>query len=383
MRTIHRMMAIAACFASIGMLPAQTAQPEKPATPSSWIQRLDIDQLDPIEQDNLVKITLMLHSEDVPRAQRLDYARRYLRGEYKYNRRYNHRYEEAYTILMHHAIWELGRLNDIDSISLLEEKRAQWEEEQKKPDEQRTMAGFNPIVAEAVIARLKAVRDVPQVRNAGDLIRRLERMLHHIGFDGSIDAWLRELETRLEKGQEAGSHLLYRGVHYWVLMQYGQLILEAGWNGVNVEPASKVIRLRRAKDITEVKSIAEVFEVYVQLARVGRDKAAQWIVNDAINWHVLRSREEACAEALSYMGSSVAPLVWSKLEWATRHRDQIKGSGMGLVALMQVLVNVGGEQALSLIAPFLNDENEWVRYYACQAKEYIQQGKLFILGAPF
>lgn len=383
MQMITKMMTVVACWASIWTLQAQTAQTDKPAARSSWIEQIDIDQLDPIEPNNLAKITLMLHSEDVPRARRLDYARRYLRGDYKYSRRYSYEYEEAYTILMLHAIWELGRLNDTESIPLLEEKRKQWELEQKKSLEQRTMAGFDPVVAEAVIARLKAVRDVPRVQSADDLIRRLEQMLRHIGFEGSIDAWQRELEALLEKGQEAGHYFYYRGVHYWVLKQYGQLILEAGWSGVNVEPASKVIRLHRAKDVTEVKSLTEVFEVYVQLAKVGRDKAAQWIVDDAINWQVLSSRENACAVALSYMGNSVVPLVWSKLEWAARHRDQLQGSGIGLVALMRVLVNVGGEQALPVIEPFLNDENQWVRHYACQAREYIQQGELFILGAPF
>jgi len=53
---------------------------------------------------------------------------------------------------------------------------------------------------------------------------------------------------------------------------------------------------------------------------------------------------------------------------------------MGLVALMEVLVTIGGPQALPLIEPFVNDEDKWVRYYACRAKEYIQQGKVFDFG---
>ncbi len=99
----------------------------------------------------------MLHCDDVPRLQRRDYARRYLEGKYKYTRPYNPAHEETYTTLMLHAIWELGRLNDTESISMLEEKRKQWELEQKQPLEQRTMAGFDPVVAEAVIAGRSAV----------------------------------------------------------------------------------------------------------------------------------------------------------------------------------------------------------------------------------
>jgi len=69
--------------------------------------------------------------------------------------------------------------------------------------------------------------------------------------------------------------------------------------------------------------------------------------------------------------------------WAARHRDQIKGTGMGLVALLEVLVTLGGEQALPLIEPFTRDENQWVRHYACRAKEYIQQGKVFRFAPYF
>jgi HEAT repeat protein len=56
---------------------------------------------------------------------------------------------------------------------------------------------------------------------------------------------------------------------------------------------------------------------------------------------------------------------------------------MGLVALLEVLVTLGGEQALPLIEPFTQDENKWVRHYACRAKEYIQQGKVFLFAPYF
>lgn len=378
MQPTTKMMAIVACWASIGILQAQpttSVQTDKPSAPASWIAQLDIDELDPVLPNSLDKIILMLHCDDVPRLQRRDYARRYLEGKYKYTRPYNPEYEETYTTLMLHALWELGRLNDTESISLLEEKQKQWELEQKQPLDQRTMAGFDPVVAEAVIARLKAVRDVPQVQSADDLIRRLEQMLHHIGFEGSIEAWQRELEKEVQKRQEMG--FWYRGVHYWILKQYGQLILEASWNGVNTEPAYKTIQLHSAEDITAM------FDAYVQLAKIPRERAAQWIVDDAMNWQKLAHREGHYIAALACMGTSVLPVVWAKLKWAGENRDQVKGTRMGIVALMELFVTLGGKQASPLVELFLNDENPWVREYACQAQDYIQQGKLFPLGPLF
>jgi len=56
---------------------------------------------------------------------------------------------------------------------------------------------------------------------------------------------------------------------------------------------------------------------------------------------------------------------------------------MGLVVLTEVLVTLAGEQALPFLEPFTQDKNEWVRHYACRAKEYIQQGKVFVFAPYF
>jgi hypothetical protein len=79
----------------------------------------------------------------------------------------------------------------------------------------------------------------------------------------------------------------------------------------------------------------------------------------------------------------LVPVIQEKLSWAWRNRDQIEGTGMGLVALTEVLVTLAGEQALPFLEPFTQDKNEWVRHYACRAKEYIQQGKVFVFAPYF
>jgi hypothetical protein len=76
-------------------------------------------------------------------------------------------------------------------------------------------------------------------------------------------------------------------------------------------------------------------------------------------------------------------VIQEKLSWAWRNRDQIEGTGMGLVALTEVLVTLAGEQVLPFLEPFTQDKNEWVRHYACRAKEYIQQGKVFVFAPYF
>ncbi|MCX7992288.1 MAG: hypothetical protein N2651_01335 [Fimbriimonadales bacterium] len=366
-------------------LAAQTDAPQptqKTPTSTAWIAQLDIDQIDPRHKENLAKITLLLRSGDVPRAKRLEYARRYLRGEYKFHTQDPEQlldHESEYWYVLNQAVRTLGRLNDTASISFLEEKLALWEAEMRKPQPQRTLVAPSSSLTKAVIARLKAVRDIPEVASAADLVRRFERMLQHAGFSSDIGAWHRELDAAIK---EADKYVHGRaGLYEDLILQYGQMLLEAGWKGVDITPASAIIRLDY--EVGRGLLIRETYEAYVQLAKVPPDKAAQHIVDEAVHWQVYSSNELPKAQVLADMGVSVLPLVWKKLEWAAQHRDQLKGSGIGLVALMRVLATVGGEQALPLVEPFLNHENPWVRDYACQVKEHVQQGKVFSFAPYF
>jgi hypothetical protein len=357
---------------------ASTAHSSSSSEQIAWVQSLDIDQLDPTEQGNYEKIKLMLRSEDIPKARRLNYAQRYLRGDYRYALPPSAKRDESiYLGISRAALTVIGKHNSTESISLIEEKLKQWEAEREKPLEERAIISFDDVMARAVLARLKAVRDIPEVKDANDLVRRLERMLHYIGFEGSPEAFMRALEQEV-KSKEGIVHGNWPGLYEEVLMQYGQMLMESGWKGIDVAAASKFIRL----DFGErpARPVKEVFEVYIQLARVPRDQIAQWIVDDAIQWKRIGFREECYMQVLADQGISAMPLIRSKLEWAARHRDQIQNPAMGLVALLRVLATTGREQAMPAVELFVNDEDKWVRHYACQVKEYIQQGKVFDFG---
>jgi hypothetical protein len=363
--------------------PAATESDKNITKQPSWIQSLDIDKLDPKTHDP--RLHLLLRCEDIPRAKRIEYARRYLRGEYAHapKGKIDGQQAEAYSLLLEEASQTLAHLNDIDSIPLIEAKLKEWEENREK--------SFRSPVTEvlilpdlgrvkAALARLKAVRDIPQVKTADDLIHRLKRMLTYIGFDGSVQEWLKVLVQEIDERKDIDHAGI--GPHEWLLHQYGHQLMEAGWNGVNIDPAAQIVQLS-IEDAPWRRAAQTQFEVYVELAKVPRDRLAQWIVDDAMNWQGIGIQAESKCQMLVDMGMSVVPIVWEKLLWALRHRDQIKGNGMGLVALLEVLVTLGGEQALPLIEPFTQDENKWVRHYACRAKEYIQQGKVFLFAPYF
>jgi hypothetical protein len=351
------------------------------SAPTAWLHRLDIDQLDPKQKENLPKITLLLRSEDIPRTRRLEYARRYLRGECKFpitTLTHDPSVDGNYRYVLNAAISAIGRLDDTESIALLETKLAQWEEEQQKPPHEQHGVIPNTLAARVVLARLKAVREVPTVKSSADLINRLETMVRYAGFEGSVDKWLLELKKEINFTYRAAD--LGAGIHERILWQYMQMLLASGWQGIDITAAAQIIQFGSEPIYTVPR---ERFETVVQLAKMPREQAVRRIVEESPQWEVISDVEEIKAQVLLDMGTSVVPLVWSKLEWAARHRDQIKGNGMGLVALLEVLVTLGGEQALPLIEPFTRDENEWVRYYACRAKEYIQQGKVFRFAPYF
>jgi hypothetical protein len=398
MRTIAFGLTLGIGLINIGCLIAQpmATEADKNITKQpSWMLQLDIDKLNPTNPSDRPKILLLLRCEDIPRAKRIENALRYVRGEYAFAPRGDLSWDERrmHGQIIQQAVHILARLNYVDAIPLLEQKLQFWQIASRRgwespPDVPILDLGH----VRTALARLKAVRDIPEVKTSADLIEQLRRMLQYAGFNGSLEDWNRELEKELDLTYNSAD--IGPGPHQWLLRAYMAMLMEASWRGLDIEPAARVIQLNPEKH----KPAKEEFDAVIQLSKVPRDRLAQWIVDDAMNWQVFAGAQAIKAQVLVDLGVSVLPLVWSKLEWAARHREskdatplgdkstacsQIKDTGMGLVALLEVLVTLGGEQALPLIEPFTQDENKWVRHYACRAKEYIQQGKVFLFAPYF
>jgi hypothetical protein len=379
MRTI-RLITLGLITSMLWVLARPLVHSQQSVSLPSRIQSFDLDRLDPTKSEDWVKILLVLRSEEIPREQRLTFARRQLREEYKLTVPAEEEHIDllhCYGMLIEESISTIARLDDIDSIPLLEQKLVLWEQEAQKPPHERKLPIPNLKVARAALARLKAVQEIPHIRTADDLVQRLQRMLVHIGHEGTVQAWLSDLEKEVSYNWRMSHPGL--GINELVLRHYGRMVLQAGWNGVNVAPACEIIRFNPKPE----GIIKELWATYVELAQKPRQQVAQWIVDDAMKWDALRVREECLSQVLLNLGTSVVPIIQEKLSWALRNRDQIEGSGIGLAALVEVLVTLAGEKSLPFLDPFTQDKNEWVRHYACRAKEYIQQGKVFLFAPYF
>ncbi len=220
------------------------SQPESksPNRPSRLLT-IDIERLDPSNHADYPKIIALLRSQDIPVAQRIEYARRYIRGDSNPTFA-EHSDKQLYAWVITCAVLTLARLNDIDSIPLIEEKLEDWQATRQRGS--ISPAGvYTPVprldAVRVSLARLKAVRDVPEVKTSDDLIRRLRRMLHHLGFNGTIDEWLQALSKELNRKENSAD--LGTGLHEWTLRAYMGFLLEAGWQGVDIDAAAKVIQL--------------------------------------------------------------------------------------------------------------------------------------------
>jgi len=355
----------------------ETALPRQ----SHWSNRLDIERLNPGEPADYAKILFLLRNEDIPAATRIEYAKRYVRGEYPLaNARLTSDKEQLRAFVVACAVVALARLNDVGSSPLLEEKYKDWNSTSQQ--EVNSPSGVvTPIpnlnIVRASLARLKAVQDIPEIRTSRDLIERLKRMLRYVGFEGSVDEWLKSLSKELDITYNSAD--LGTGLHERILESYLAMLMEAGWKGVDIDAAAKAIRL----DFERYPVVRDKFETMTRLAKVPLRELARWIVDESVHWKVFSVSEYIKAQILLDLGTPVIPLIQEKLSWAWRNRDQIEGTGMGLVALTEVLVTLAGEQALPFLEPFTQDKNEWVRHYACRAKEYIQQGKVFVFAPYF
>ncbi len=303
-------------LSGIGSLLAQSAATgldKHAAKQPSWIQSLDIDKLNPTNLSDYSKILLLLRCEDIPRAKRIENALRYIRGEYAFAPQGELSYDERvmHKLVIEQAVHTLARLNHVDSIPLLEQKLEFWQAAlQRKVQSSPTVTIPIPNLerVRVALARLKAVRDIPEVKTSADLIERLRRMLHHAGFNGSVKDWNHELKKELDLTYNSAD--LGPGLHEWLLRAYMAMLMEAGWKGVDIEPAARVIQLNPEKH----KPAKEEFDAVIQLAKVPRSELAHWIVQDALSWRVFAGAEAIKAQVLVDRGISVLPLVWSKLE---------------------------------------------------------------------
>jgi len=155
-----RLITLGLVTGMIGTLAHPLVHAQQSVSLPSRIQRFDLDKLDPTKSEDWVKILLVLRSEEIPRERRLTFARSQLQGEYKsvmHAETEERNLLPYYRMLLEECIGTMARLDNVDSIPLLEQKLVRWGQEAQKPSHEQTLIIPNLKIVRAALARLKAV----------------------------------------------------------------------------------------------------------------------------------------------------------------------------------------------------------------------------------
>jgi hypothetical protein len=317
------------------------------------------------------KVYLVLRSQDVPVEQRKTLAIRILTGDYP--KRVDPA-ADGLGSLWYGALVALSHLH-IDDASLLpflEENLPKWERianaysEEELPEDLRPLKERiypSPVYTRAVIARLKAVRAVPEVKSAEDLERRLDVMLKELGMTRQeLQQLCEEVKEKLYRTRGIG--ISERGwLAYAVMEEHRRTLFHYAKRGMDVMPAATSLGI----------------EALVEGARLGKEASNLPQLIDAILKNPIYDHTRG--RILVDEGIAAVPLIIQKLAWAREHPEEVAFSGMGVSVLLDVLASLIGKDALPYVEQFLSDSSKgewkWTCGYAHRTKTWIERGDVF------
>jgi len=330
-----------------------------------------IDTLKLTESLDFYKVYLVLRSQDVPVEQRKTLAIRILTGDYP------KRVDPAvdgWGSLWYGALVALSHLH-IDDASLLpflEENLPKWERianaysEEELPDDLRPLKERiypSPVYTRAVIARLKAVRAVPEVKSAEDLERRLDVMLKEVGMTRQeLKQLYDEYQDKLKRTRGIGIPK-GGGLANAVVEEHRRTLFHYARRGMDVMPAATSLGI----------------EALNEGARLGKEASNLPQLIDAILKNPIYDHTRG--RILVDEGIAAVPVIIQKLAWAREHPEEVAFSGMGASVLLDVLASLIGKDALPYVEQFSSDdskgERKWTVGYSHRRKTWIERGDVF------
>ncbi len=337
--------------------------------------------------NDAIKMIIVLRSADVPRESRKQLALRVLRGDFFTQP--DTREQLPSSALTTAAVIALSHLcinqSDAEVLQSLEQYLTDYErykEIQSLPDHtlpenlklvQRRLS-VDPDLVRAIVCRLKAVRQNPQMNTSADLERRIRAIIREAGFTPE------ELRARYEEDRERNRSLPHPKPSYaeYLVEEIERTVFHAVCAGMDREQVEQVLRrlsLNLAKS-TIVGRPAGRPRPLVEIAETARDPAL--LVDEIIRAEMFPA---LYAQLLVDWGVSVVPIIVSKLEKLdppnpTEGTTQYRW----LPVLFRVLINLlGPDKAVPVIEAIAPDSGEkgWLAPYAREAKESAKQGRVF------
>ena len=323
------------------------------------------------------KVYLVLRSQDVPVEQRKTLAIRILTGDYP--KRVDPA-ADGWGSLWSAALVALSHLH-IDDASLLpflEENLPKWERIVNAYSKEDLPGELQPLkerifpnltLTRAVIARLKAVQAIPEIKSAADLERRLDVMLKEVGMTRQELKQLRE-EAEDKLYQTGGIDISKRGwLAYAIVDEHRRTLFHYAKRGMDVMPAATSLSI----------------EALAEGARLGKEASNLPQLIDAILKNPIYDHTRG--RILVDEGIAAVPVIIQKLAWVREHPEEVAFSGMGVSVLLDVLASLIGKDALPYVEQFLSDSSKGERKWTCahghRTKTWIERGDVFGFNPNF
>jgi hypothetical protein len=304
------------------------------------------------------KVYLVLRSQDVPVERRKTLAMRILTGDYP---KTVDPATDSLGDLWTAALIALSHLH-IDDASLLpflEENLPKWERIvnayslEDLPDELRPLKERiypNLTLTRAVIARLKAVQAVPEIKSAADIERRLDVMLKEVGMTRQeLKQLYDEYQDKLMRTRGIG--ISKRGwLAFAVVDEHRRALFHYAKRGMDVMPAATSLSI----------------EALAEGARLGKEASNLPQLIDAILKNPIY--DDTRGRILVDEGIAAVPAIIQKLAWVREHPEEVAFSGMGVSVLLDVLASLIGKDALPYVEQFLSDSSKGERKWTCSSR---------------
>jgi TusA-related sulfurtransferase len=257
--------------------------------------------------------------------------------------------QEDHPLVVISALMALGRLEDPeaedDLLSL--QRKLPWNSD------------LQPFIALA-LARIEAGKEVTVVTDKEQLAKKVGAFMRAAKVSlpqvnkGAL--WYRE-QLRLRR------YPRWAPFEVQVMRQVAEIAGEAYQRGV--WDAFKVGGFNFTLD--------HVAQLKVRLRQMEQEERISWLVDSLSKKRVGRWQEDYEIQALADEGQAAIKIIIAKLQEMRVHRtDYPQHTGFAL--LFRALTSIGDINAVLAVKSFLNDDNNWVRYYANQCLCYLEQG---------
>lgn len=261
-------------------------------------------------------------------------------------------------------------IDDPSILPFLEEFLPKWERVARaSPDEElpadlqvlRNRVAPELALVRAVVARLKAVRTVPEVKTPSDLKRRVDAILSEAGLTREeLDKQYEEFMNEVRQSREA-AFATRSTFPMHLVNEIGRTLFHYAKRGVDVSSLTAV-----------EDSVASALRAYVQAGVNARDP--QTLIDQLA---AAQARDTAAAQLLVDEGVRATPLIIQKLEAIRNQHGVAPNTRYEVGTLMEVLGSLIGQDALPYLEPFSKDEREWLRQSARRVMEWVQEGRVF------